>query len=141
MGTFVRKAIDLYEVQCVCGLPVLAPPTEHRKYSQEGKSLCCAVGHRFSLKEPANEKLRREIADLKGELGHERAQREAAEEAAMKETKERMRIEKRIRAGLCPHCKRSFKNLKLHYLGKHCGPKEAKRVAAEIKKKNRRKAA
>ena len=104
MGTFVKKAIDLYEVQCICGLPVLAPPTRHRKYSEEGGSLHCAVGHIFSLKESANVKLRREIAGLKEGLAHERAQREAAEESAMKETKKRMRIEKRIKAGLCPHC-------------------------------------
>jgi acetone carboxylase gamma subunit len=137
-GTFVKKAIDLYEVQCVCGLPVLVATHLYRLYQEEAKSIYCSEGHSFHLTETKNKKLKNRIDALEGELAHERAQREAAEEAAMKETKERMRIEKRINAGLCPHCTRSFKNLKKHFESKHCGPKEAKRVADEMKKKRRK---
>ena len=49
------------------------------------------------------------------------------------------RPDKRAKDGLCPHCSRTFKNLKNHMLSKHCGPKEAKRVADEMKRKKAKK--
>ncbi len=139
MGNRVLHKIDLVEVQCTCGLPVFTSPTLFRKYDQEGETLHCAAGHRFHLVESENVKLERKVKGLKEQLARERVERKAAEDAAMREVKKRKRLEKRAKDGLCPHCSRTFKNLKNHMQSKHCGPKEAKRLADERKRKKAKK--
>ena len=140
MGNNVVTRINMVETQCYCGLPVLAPPARFRQFEQEGKNIHCALGHTFVIGgETENAELKQRVRGLKEQLARERIERKAAEEAAMREVKKRKRLEKRAKDGLCPHCSRTFKNLKNHMLPKHCGPKEAKRVADEMKRKKAKK--
>lgn len=87
----------------------------------------CPSGHQnWYPSESAEEQLRRENQSLKQQQA--RLEQEAnegwraanvAESKLRDEVKVRKRIEKRIAAGVCPDCNRSFANMARHMASKH----------------------
>ena len=95
---------------------------------RSGASFCCPWGHTqvFTLGETEEQKLRRERDSLKQQAArlHDRIREEAA-----RADKERhrangykghaTRISKRVKAGLCICCNRTFQDLQRHMATKH----------------------
>ena len=84
-----------------------------------GEGFHCPNGHARVYSKSTVDRLREELAaanrtntSLADRVNTERVRAEQAEAA-------KARLEKRVRSGLCPCCKRSFVNLKRHMATKH----------------------
>lgn len=122
MGQVLTLAVQLQSVDCgECGGVYAINERYHQKCAQEGKSWTCPycnVGWGFEN--------RGENARLKAELEAEkvrkvRALAEANEQRsrAIRAEESRERLKRRVKAGACPCCKRSFVALARHIANKH----------------------
>ena len=132
-GHTIQVAVDLITEEC-CNCGVLFAMTrdfkdEKLKYrhSPNRKTFYCPNGHpQFYTGETDEQKLKRELADTERSLKWAREARERAE-AEAKHEKARAngykghatRITKRAKAGVCPCCNRTFKQLADHMATKH----------------------
>lgn len=102
-----------------CGIDFYVPYWFYKERKDHGKGWVCPNGHHRVYREPDNERLQRELDATKQRL-------EIAKNDAHRETQLRMkaedakrRLEKRIQKGVCPHCHRSFPNVRRHMETKH----------------------
>jgi len=123
--TFVGEA-PATEVTCWCGIRFAVPRSLHAEYLRKNEvkrgsfSLYCPLGHEFVPKGPSEaDRLREQL---------ERANSRAARLSAELTHKEReivtrkghaTRLRKRIAAGVCPCCNRTFQDLARHMAGQH----------------------
>ena len=115
----------LVVTSCWCGINLAIPDDLHSYAMRQGTSVCCPLGHKFiyndSIKqrlEEAEAKLQRANKRIKATtelLRHEEASHRTTRGHV---TRKRKQLE-RVKAGVCPCCKRSFKDLALHMNSKH----------------------
>jgi len=118
----VTLNVDFVQSECyVCGVPIFTPGNLMRKFEDTGEAFYCVNGHRLVIKETTQQALDR--ARLK--VRELEAQRNLAEANLDRARKENQRIRRRIEAGVCLHCKRTFSNLAAHMKTQH-GPKKGK---------------
>jgi len=95
---------------------------------RSGASFHCPWGHSqvFTLGETEEQKLRREVNNLKQNKAYlEDRRREAEAEAEHQKHRANgykghaTRISRRVKAGVCPCCNRTFKQLALHMARQH----------------------
>jgi hypothetical protein len=107
---------SLTVTHCWCGICVAVPDNLYSYVNRHrGKALYCPLGHEFVFSDTAEEKLERERRQ-------HRATKDllAAEERSHSATKGQMtKLRKRVEAGVCPRCKRTFQNLARHMETKH----------------------
>lgn len=112
---------------CNCGMLFSMTADFVQRRRQNHDSFYCPQGHgQVFSGDSEKEKLQREVNRLKQDAARLEdltiaAQRRAntAEEEARRARKEKARIEKRIHAGICPDCNRSFVNVARHMTTKH----------------------
>lgn len=111
---------------CKCGIPFAVPASIREDWTKTGESFYCPNGHSQHYSES-------EVSKLEKELQRERKRKEWAERQATIATQqaeyaERRRraqkavntkLKKRIGAGVCPCCNRTFKQLAQHMENKH----------------------
>ena len=112
---------ELRVLECgKCGIAFAVPPEWLKARKGDHSTFYCPNGHpRYFPGESDAEKLQRR-------LDFEKQRREAAERdadyqrnRARAQKAAKTRLEKRIAAGVCPCCKRSFENLANHMRDKH----------------------
>lgn len=120
--------IQLESAECyTCGV-TFAVPTQLLRHAREDStvSIYCPSGHGMHWRETVEDRLRKELAAKKAEL--ERQTREAEFQRTLKEEAERRvsaqkavttKLRKRIGAGVCPCCHRTFSQLAAHMKAKH----------------------
>lgn len=103
-----------------CGLEFKLP-SHFVTYRKEngGAFFCPGCKVRWSYTEPEVARLRKKLERQEEMSRMERADRLAAERREMIAKTKLKNIKKRIGAGVCPHCKRSFKQLRRHMESKH----------------------
>lgn len=118
----VQVTVTLTEINCGCcgGTYAINERYRQQKYEKGETWTCpyCNASWGYSGR-GENERLKRE---LEGERTRKLAaldRANAAEAAALKAEKSKARLEKRIRAGTCPCCHRTFKQLTAHMKAKH----------------------
>lgn len=103
-------------------------PLEQAARHSEDIHFWCAYGHKqhFGRGETEENKLRRErdrlaqqIAQRDDEIRHQRERLEASERSAVALKGQITKLNKRVSAGVCPCCTRSFTNLRRHIATKH----------------------
>lgn len=104
-----------------CGVPYTVPEVRYQSMRTEGGFAHCPNGHAWGWKEGTKQRdeLRAERDRLKQALAQrddEIAELRAAEANA---TQQHKRTMKRVHAGVCPCCNRTFKNLARHMASKH----------------------
>jgi hypothetical protein len=108
---------------CYCGIAVAVPQTLHRRANESDEiGIYCPLGHKFFFTETTQQKLDRAQQALKDAEKRERAVREnlRAEERSHIATRGHLtRHKKRAKAGVCPCCHRTFKQLSAHMSNKH----------------------
>src|SRR5437667_6449086 len=116
MSTMIRKTHveDYVGLQCgSCGIIFFVPDCWKTRHWEEKRSFFCPNGcERKPLGETERERadrLARELETAKDHLAHERHQHQ----------KELKRIHKRVTAGLCQWCHRTFQNVLRHIKTKH----------------------
>jgi len=115
---------DYTFVQCgTCGVHHAIPQVMYDTLHREGGFWHCPNGHqrgfRTGTEKAEQEKIRRERDQLKQDAArlHERIREEARR--AEKAEKKLAATQKRVAAGVCPCCTRTFQNLQRHMKSKH----------------------
>jgi hypothetical protein len=112
---------------CACGTAFGMAKELRESRLQDHKSFYCPNGHsQHYAGETDEEKLRKENKRLAQQRDWAYTARQAADERADAAEKSRAaikghqtRLKKRIAAGVCPCCNRSFKDLQAHMAGQH----------------------
>lgn len=112
-----------------CGMLFSMPADYVRRRREDHGTFYCPRGHSQSFKgDNDKERLQREVNALKQDAARlEEAAARAAREARMAEADARLArrqkasLEKRIHAGVCPDCNRTFANVARHMTTKHKG--------------------
>jgi len=106
----------LIVTHCWCGIAVGIPENLHRHaHDAKGVTVYCPLGHGFGWSNNFEAQLKRE------QQRHE-ATRDllTAEQRAHSNTRGQVtKLKKRVAAGVCPCCHRSFQNLARHMAGQH----------------------
>lgn len=102
-----------------CGIEFCVPDYFNTERLQRKLEWYCPNGHSRIYAESESDKLRRQLQRVEQENARLVGERDQAEARATREQKARLRIEKRVQAGVCPHCTRHFMNLHRHMAHKH----------------------
>lgn len=116
---------ELTVVTCWCGTNHAVPADlrefqlrEHRGGRQY--SVYCPLGHKYYISgEPEYKKLARQLQQERQQHDQTRAELQTTRHERNSERAAKSRLKKRICAGVCPCCKRSFQNLRRHMSTKH----------------------
>jgi len=117
--TSLNYTETLTVVHCTCGMPFGIPESLNKQaLESERVSIFCPRGHSWHYTETMEKRLRRErekTARIQAQADQLQAQLSAQKGVA---TKLRKKVE-RAEHGVCPHCNRSFQNLRRHMESKH----------------------
>ena len=105
-------------VSCTCGISYAIPESLHAQMTDRSKSVYCPNGHQWHYTESMEKKLQREkekAARIQAQLDQTEASL-IAQRGATTRMKNKV---KRVENGVCPHCNRSFQNLRRHMESKH----------------------
>lgn len=112
--------VDLVSVQCgKCGVTFGLPANFHRQCCEVGQHFYCPNGHCRVYGETEVKRLERELALEKSRHDQTKARLNTAEKAVATEKRKAARVQARVQNGVCPHCRRSFQNLRRHMQTKH----------------------
>ena len=116
--TALNYTETLTVVHCTCGIPFAIPDSLNQQAFDHGKSIFCPVGHKWHYTETMEQELRKakeKAARIQANLDQAEASL-IAQRAATKRFQNKL---KRVEAGVCPHCRRNFQNLRRHMASKH----------------------
>jgi len=120
MGYALKNEESYTEMMCGdCGMVFYVPETWRLDHQTSGKGFYCPNGHSRIYKETIEAKLRKELETKERQLQWERNRAESLTKKVVREEGKRKRLERRIHAGVCPHCQRTFKQLAEHMKSKH----------------------
>lgn len=125
MAETITYAGQLTTVTCWCGMRH-AIPSEMRRHQErkhaDGDSfyVYCPLGHTHApAGESKAEALERQVLKERERSARIDAEREQAEAAARAHKGHATRLRKRVKAGVCPCCKRTVQQLADHMKSKH----------------------
>ena len=105
-----------------CGITFAAPESWIRKRREDHVWWYCPNGHTQHFPgETEAEKLKKQLAARGAELDRVRADRDAQIRTITSMKGQATKLRKRVAAGVCPCCKRTFQNLARHMSGQHPG--------------------
>jgi len=108
---------------CWCGIHFAIPSNLYQWMQRDSDHSCrCPMGHTMIFSDTQREELERARAALADANLRAKATRDllAAEERSHTATKGHLtRVKKRVHHGVCPHCQRSFQDLRRHMRSKH----------------------
>jgi hypothetical protein len=122
MAETMTYSETLVVTHCWCGIAVAIPANLHRVMNDEGQKCYCPIGHTFVYGNTFKEQLQQAEQRVAEEQRRVRATRDLlhAEERSHVATKGHLtRVKKRVQHGVCPHCNRSFQDLRRHMRSKH----------------------
>lgn len=107
----------------ICGIEYAAPEVFFKAKSDgvqgASRGWYCPNGHNLVFTEREVDRLARERDNLKQQMARVEDEKRAAERQAAAARAETARIKKRVGAGTCPCCKRTFANMARHMKTKH----------------------
>lgn len=104
-----------------CGHLILMTQAHYEACRENGRSWFCTVCgcQRAFIGKTAIDELRGQLAAAKQREETEKSMRRNLETALFKEQQSKARLKKRIKHGVCPCCRRTFKQLAAHMKTKH----------------------
>jgi hypothetical protein len=116
----VNLSLTFFVQDCInCGIPFAVPIEFQNCRRRDGKMFYCPNGHQMSYTETEAMKLTKQLDQARADAERQKQWRIQAEEAADKERRAKHRLQKRISAGVCPCCNRTFTDLARHMGTKH----------------------
>lgn len=112
----------LVTTTCWCGIHLAIPEDLYALANRKEKTLYCPLGHRFIFSRRMEHELEEARKDARRAREREAAVRDLLthEEHSHRATRGHLtRQKKRVAAGVCPCCNRSFKDLARHMAGQH----------------------
>lgn len=127
MSALVEMKFDAHWQRCVgCGIWFGVDEYFDNERRKDKRTFFCPNGHPMSFGEGEADRVRKQLAEKQRELDQERQRvamerqmRIDTENTLLKERKEHKRQSKRIHAGVCPCCNRTFQNVARHMATKH----------------------
>jgi len=112
---------------CVCGISFGLPKHYADARQEDHRTFYCPNGHNLAWSHQSEaEKAKAEAERLRGELAaarqdakYQRERREAEQRRVIAFKGQLTRVKKRVAAGVCPCCHRTFQNLAAHMKGQH----------------------
>jgi len=109
----------LVVTHCWCGIALAIPENLERWARDEsGRDVYCPLGHPFVFSDSFREKLKRERRAHEATKDLLRTEERSHRATRGQLTKAKKQVH-RAEHGVCPHCKRSFQNLRRHVESKH----------------------
>lgn len=116
-----QKVVLETESCCVCGVLFAMPDHMLQRLRDSGGNFYCPNGHSQRYMESETTRLRKKLAE-QTRIATQMAERAVtAQKAERKSLAELNRIKKRVSAGVCPCCNRTFQQLARHMKAKHPG--------------------
>lgn len=103
----------------VCGIPFAIPDNHLSKLKATGDTFYCPSGHGISYSEGTNARLKRELAAANGNARYYEGRLSTEERRSAAFKGQVTKIKKRVAAGVCPCCNRTFQDLGRHMAGQH----------------------
>jgi hypothetical protein len=111
----IQHQVTLESIDCCkCGVTFAFPSSLMRRLRASGESFFCPTGHSQHFTESEAERLRAMLDEAN------RSKTKLADDYAQLQRVNR-RLVRRISAGVCPCCNRTFTNLARHMAAKHKG--------------------
>lgn len=123
MGVILRLGQNLETISCWahegCGVQFAVPEAIINASRNYGASFFCPRGHKLSIGDSENDKLKKQIENEKQRREWAEKNAETARKAeAIARGKLKAQSE-RVKNGVCPCCNRTFQNLMRHMSTKH----------------------
>lgn len=113
MATITLISTLSTEICCSCGIQFAIPLSLQEKLRENHERFYCPNGHRqYYPQKSESERLREELKRKEQELADTVKQK-------IKLQNDAKSVAKRIKAGVCPCCNRTFKQLAAHMKNKH----------------------
>lgn len=103
---------------CVCGGPIAFEENQLRATREKPTNFYCNRGHVQGF---YGNSYKEKLANAERDAAAERARHDQTKAALAEAEKKRDRLARRLKAGVCPCCKRTFKQLARHMEHKHPG--------------------
>ncbi len=120
----VTRTIYLEEIVCgTCRITFAIPTDWKRERINNAGDIHCPNGCRKVWTESESDRLKKQLEQKERELRESKCEtlrQSQLKEAAQSELDKKTRKLNRVQNGVCPHCNRSFMNLKRHMKTKHC---------------------
>lgn len=117
---------ELAVTQCWCGIHHAVPASLLAERKRVGGQIFCPLGHSGVFKGTENDRLKQQLRDMETRLTHARDERDwerdrrASVERSLAATKGVLtKTRRRVAAGVCPCCHRTFQQLARHMAGQH----------------------
>lgn len=111
------------EICCNCGMPFAMPSTLQQKYEEDGGTFYCPKGHPQHYTTTKAQKHQQQIERMQREhalqLNTVKTELEDKKREVINLKTKKTKLEKRIAAGVCPCCNRTFQDLANHMKTKH----------------------
>lgn len=115
----VIETVALEVRLCWCGHYVAIPEVRWEHLEATGEQFYCPYGHTAVYKDTEVARLKKELVQAQ-EVANSARQRETTANLMLDaERKATKRLLKRVEAGVCPNCHRSFQQLARHMVSKH----------------------
>ena len=102
-----------------CGHYAVLPPDRWTRLMQTGEQLWCPYGLAVSYTETENARLRKQLGTAQ-EVANSARQAEKTTLLMLEaEQRAKQRLLRRVKAGVCPHCHRTFQQVARHMASKH----------------------
>lgn len=120
MGYALPVSVAMSDMECgECGIVFAVPEVWRAEKQRTGMGWFCPNGHSRVYRESDVDKLRKQLADEQRRHTNTLARLNEVQAAEQKVTKELKRVKKRVEAGVCPCCNRTFQQLARHMKMKH----------------------
>jgi len=107
---------------CGCGIEFAAPEEFVKARRRDHQTFYCPAGHAQHFPHKSDvEELKDKLAAVRSQRDQAKKEAEHAEARRRGEKAAKTRLQKRVAAGVCPCCKRSFSQLASHMAAKHPG--------------------
>ena len=120
MGYALQVTVEMTDMDCgECGIQFSVPETWRAEKKRNGGVWFCPNGHSRIYAESDAQKYKKSLAAEKERHLNTLARLNESKEAKKKVSRKLNRVEKRVNAGVCPCCNRTFKQLAAHMKNKH----------------------
>lgn len=120
MTSLHTKTIEIVHVHCNgCGVDYGLERGYLNDHEETRATFHCPNGCRRAFTQSTADLLRKRLAREEAQHDQTRADRDHKEAQRRAEKAAKTKLKKRVAAGVCPCCKRSFENLARHMKGQH----------------------
>lgn len=119
MSVTITKSTVLEVRESGCGHWVALEKSRWEYLEQTGEGFWCPFGHNRAYLDPENRRLQRQLTEAQEVANRSRQGEIVALKMLDAERKATKRLLRRVNAGVCIHCHRTFKQLARHMASKH----------------------